>query len=173
MAVFKFVINDSKTKRSCQVEVDQSKAADLIGKKIGEEFNGDILDMSGYVLQITGGTDKDGFPMHSGLKGQGRKKMLLSGLPAFKPYKNGMKKRKTVRGDTVSDAIVQINAKVVKAGDKPVEKLLAKKEEKPAEKTDAPKEAESKKEAEPKKEEAPKESEPKKEEKVEDKAGGV
>jgi small subunit ribosomal protein S6e len=169
MAVFKFVINDTKNKRSCQIEVDQSKAAGLVGKRIGEEFNGDILDLTGYVLEITGGTDKDGFPMYPGLKGMGRKKMLLSGKPGFKPSQKGQRKRKTVRGDTISESIVQINAKIIKVGEKPLDQIITKKtkaeapkEEKASEETKAEKPEAKKEKAETKKE---KKEKPKKEEK--------
>ncbi len=174
MAIFKIVISEPKSRKSFQVEVDQSKATGLVGKKIGDEFSGDSIDFVGYMLQITGGTDKDGFPMHPGLAGSGRKKLLLTEPPGFHPGLKGQRRRKTVRGNTISDAIVQINAKVIKMGEKPLEQLMPKKEkekpkeepkkeEKPAEK---PKEE---KKEEPK--EAPKE-EPKEEvkkEKVEEK----
>ncbi len=127
MAVFKFVISEPKSRKSFQMEVDQSKAIGLIGKKIGDEFNGDVIGLSGYVLKITGGTDKDGFPMHPSLKGTGRKKLLLSSPPGFHPLKKGQRKRKTVRGDTISEDIVQINVKVVKVGEKPFDQLTPKK----------------------------------------------
>lgn len=181
MAAFKFVISESQTKKSFQKEVDQAKAISLVGKKIGDEFTGDIIDLSGYSLQITGGTDKDGFPMLSSVKGPGRKRVLLSGPPGFYPKLKGQRKRKTVRGDTISQDIMQINLKVVKKGEKPLEELVpmkpkekkeekvetkaAVKEEKPAEKKEEPAKQEKKPEAETKKEvaEKPKEQEAKKE----------
>ena len=155
MAVFKVVISDPNSRKSFQIEVDHSKAAGLIGKKIGDEFNGDLVDLAGYALQITGGTDKDGFPMYPGLKGSARKKMLLAAPPGFHPRLKGQRRRKTVRGDTISDSIIQINAKIVKAGGKPLEQLIPKKEKKE-------KKEEPKKEEEVEKEEKPKEA-PKKE----------
>jgi small subunit ribosomal protein S6e len=143
MASCKFVISEPETRKSYQVEVDQGKAVGLMGKKIGEEFNGDILGLGGYTLKLTGGTDKDGFPMHPSVKGPGRKRVLLAGIPGFHPKIKGQRKRKTVRGDTLSDSIAQINVKVVKKGAQPLEQLLPskkkegkeeKKEDKPAEK---------------------------------------
>lgn len=141
MAVFKFVISEPKSKRSFQLEVDQSNAPSLIGKKIGEEFSGDPIGLTGYGLQITGGTDKDGFPMHPDLKGSGRRKMLLAEPPGYHPKLKGRRRRKTMRGNIISDAIVQINAKVVKLGEKPLEQIIPKKEkpaEKPVEKAEKP-----------------------------------
>lgn len=137
MAVFKFVISEPTSRKSIKLEVDQDKAAGLIGKRIGDEFNGDIIGLIGYVLKITGGTDKDGFPMHLGLKGSGRQKLLLSGPPGFHPLQKGQRKRKMVRGDTISEDVVQINAKVVKVGEKAFDQFSSKREvkevaEKPA-----------------------------------------
>ena len=43
MAVFKFVVSDPETRKAYQVEVDQQKAVGLVGKKIGEKFNGCLL----------------------------------------------------------------------------------------------------------------------------------
>jgi small subunit ribosomal protein S6e len=128
MAVFKVVVSDPETRKSYQLEVDQAKASGLIGKKIGDELNGDLLGLPGYVLKITGGTDKDGFPMHPSVEGSVKKRVLLSGKPCFRPKKRGERKRKTVRGNTISSDIIQINMKIMKKGEKPLEELVPKKE---------------------------------------------
>ena len=124
MANFKIVISDPETKKAYQLEIEQEKAANLIGKKIGEDFDASFLGLQGYVLKITGGTDKDGFPMHPSVHGPVRKRVLLSGPPGFYPKLKGQRKRKTVRGNTISLDIVQINSKVVKKGEKSLEELL-------------------------------------------------
>ena len=162
MAVFKIVVNDPKSRRSYQIEADQGKAAALIGKKIGDEFDGGIIGLTGYKLEIRGGTDKDGFPMHPALKGQGKKKLLLSNPPGFHPKIKGQRKRKMVRGNVVSSAIVQLNVKVVKSGEKPLEELVPKKA----------KEGEKEKVKQEKKEKPKAEEKPKVEETKEVKTGG-
>ncbi|MEM7824980.1 MAG: 30S ribosomal protein S6e [Candidatus Aenigmatarchaeota archaeon] len=124
MANFKLVISEPETRKSFQLEIDQSKAINLIGKKIKDEISGDSIGLNGYTLQITGGTDKDGFPMHPSVKGVGRKRALLLSPPGFHPKLKGQRKRKTVRGDTISEDIAQINCKVVKKGEKPLEELI-------------------------------------------------
>jgi small subunit ribosomal protein S6e len=124
MANFKLVISEPTTRKSFQLEIDQSKAIGLIGKKVKDEFSGDTIGLQGYTLQITGGTDKDGFPMNPSVKGPGRKRVLLSSPPGFHPKLKGQRKRKTVRGDTISEDIVQVNCKVVKKGEKPLEELV-------------------------------------------------
>ena len=138
MTSFKFVISDPETRKSYQLEVDQTKASGLIGKRIDDEVDGDLIGLSGYSLKITGGSDKDGFPMHPNVHGPVRKKILLSNPPGFHPKKKGERKRKTLRGNTISVDIVQVNVKVVKKGAKPIEEVLpskTKKEEKPKEET--------------------------------------
>lgn len=161
MPLFKFVISEPETRKAYQVEVDQNRAVGLMGKKIGEEFDGDIIGLSGYSLKITGGTDKDGFPMHPQVKGMGRKKVLLANAPCYHPKSKGQRKRKMVRGDTISDAIAQINVKVLKKGAKPLEEIAPskKKEEKKVEVKEEKKAEvkEEKKEEKPKTEEKPKE----------------
>jgi len=172
MAKWKIVVNDPETRRSYQVEVDQTKALGLIGKKISDEFNGDLIGLPGYILKITGGTDRDGFPMHPKVKGPGRKKVLLSSPPCFHPRKNGERRRKTVRGDTISEEISQINCKIVKKGEKPIEELIPVKKpekEKPKEKPAETKkeEVKGKPEEKPKPEEKKEETKPKEEKKPE------
>lgn len=154
------MISEPETRKSYQLEADQAKTVALVGKKIGEEFNGDLIGLSGYSLKITGGSDKDGFPMHPSVKGPGRKRVLLSSAPGFHPKIKGQRKRKTVRGDTISDDIAQVNVKVVKKGEKPLEQLVPakpkekKEEKKPEEiKEEKPKEEKTGEKAEEKKEE--------------------
>lgn len=132
MANFKCVISEPETRKSHQIEIDQAKAVGIIGKKIGEEINGDIIGLAGYTLKITGGSDKDGFPMHHQVQGSVKKRVLLSSSPGYHPVKKGIRKRKTIRGNTISDTIVQINFKVTKKGEKSLEEIAPtkKKEEK-------------------------------------------
>jgi len=151
MPVSKFVISEPETKKSFQLEVDQSRASGLFGKKIGDEFSGDVIGLAGYSLKITGGTDRDGFPMHPSVKGPGRKRVLLSAPPGFHPKIKGQRKRKTVRGNTLSEDITQVNVKVIKKGEKPLEELVPMK----------PKEKKEGKKPEVKKEEKPKAEKPK------------
>lgn len=129
MTNFKFVISDGK--RSWQVEKNQSECP-IMGKKIGDAFSGEFLGLHGYELQITGGSDKDGFPMMKDVDGIVRKKIILTKGFAFAAEKEGERKRKLVRGNTIAADIVQVNCKVVKQGDRPIEGILGsrKKEEK-------------------------------------------
>ncbi|NPB02712.1 MAG: 30S ribosomal protein S6e [Methanopyri archaeon] len=124
MPEFKVVIADPKKARSYQVEIKGEKAERLLGKKIGDIIDGEIVGLPGYKLEIRGGSDKDGFPMRPDIHGPVRVRVLLSGPPGFHPREKGERRRKTVHGNTISEDIVQVNTKIVEYGDKPVEELL-------------------------------------------------
>ncbi len=124
MVEFKVVVSDPKTGKSYQKEVAKTKANSLIGRKIGDEIDGIFVDMPGYKLKIMGGTDRDGFPMRKNLPGTQRKKLLLSGGIGFKPKAKGERRKKNVRGNTISEFSMQINMKIINYGPKPVEEVL-------------------------------------------------
>jgi small subunit ribosomal protein S6e len=119
---FKLII--SQNENSHQIEVEATASKTLIGLKIGNEFDASPLGLSGYKLRITGGSDKNGFPMKKDVEGPRRIKSLLSSGVGFKPRRKGQRRRKTVRGNTISDDIVQINTIVVEKGKKTIEDLL-------------------------------------------------
>ncbi|XRO77311.1 30S ribosomal protein S6e [Methanocaldococcus sp. 10A] len=121
MPTAKFVVADPKTGRCYQIEADNTP---LVGKKIGETFDGKILGLEGYKLQITGGTDSSGFPMRPDIHGSRKIRVLLSAPPGFRPKRKGERRRKTVRGNTIAPDIVQINVKVVEYGEKSIPELL-------------------------------------------------
>lgn len=125
--VFKIVISTPDGK-SYQIEKD---VPTFIGMKIGQTFDGSIIGLSGYTLKITGGSDKDGFPMRKDLQGTQRKKILISGGVGYKTAGNGIRRRKNIRGNRIAEDIVQINVKVEekKKEAKEVEELLGLKKE--------------------------------------------
>jgi small subunit ribosomal protein S6e len=75
-------------------------------------------------MEITGGTDKDGFPMRKDLPGMGRKRLLLSKSVGFRPKEKGLRKKKSVRGNTINQDVVQINMKVTKYSAKPIDQIV-------------------------------------------------
>lgn len=142
MAVFKFVISEGK--KSYQVEKDQ-KDAPVMGKAIGDTLEGHFLGLDGYQLQVTGGSDKDGFPMRKDIEGQLRRRFLITKGIGFsgkkkekkRKYKvEGGKRRKMLRGNTINDDIAQINCKVIKAGTTSLDQILGSKEKKEEAKTE-------------------------------------
>ena len=113
MAKFKIIISDPETGKSNTLELKDAQATPLIGRKIGEQIDGSTVDLPNCKIQITGGSDKDGFPMRKDIHGGVRKNILLSGGTGFIPKKSGERKRKTVRGNTITEEIVQLNMKII------------------------------------------------------------
>ena len=122
---FKIVV--SQKAETYQMEVDDAKA--LNGLVIGYEFDGAIVGLDGYTLKITGGSDKNGFTMKKDVPGTRRIKSLLTGGTGYHPKADGVKRRKTVRGNTIADDIVQINTVVTEAGSKSIAEILGAGEE--------------------------------------------
>ncbi len=123
---FKLVISEGENSHQLEVEAAESKK--LIGLKIGDKFDAFMVGLKGYTLKITGGSDKNGFPMKKDVEGPRRIKSLLSGGIGFNPKRDGQRRRKTVRGNTLSDDIVQINAIVDQKGEKNIDELLVSEE---------------------------------------------
>ncbi len=117
---FKLVISDPETGKARQVELGRPEAEVLIGKRIGDVIDGDLIGFKGYKFRITGGSDADGFPMRPDVPGPRRVRLLLSGGVGYNPPERGVRRRKTVRGDTISEEIVQINMVVVEKGERPL-----------------------------------------------------
>ena len=113
MAKFKIVISDPETGTSKSVESEGPRAAPLIGRKLGDVIDGSVVGMSGYKLKITGGSDKDGFPMRPNVHGGVRAGVILTKGVGFHPSREGERRRKTLRGKTITEDIIQINMKIV------------------------------------------------------------
>ena len=121
MAKFKVIVSDPQAGTSKVVELEEARAAPFIGRKIGEIIDGAVVDLPAQKVQIRGGSDKDGVPMRGNVHGGVRRAVVLSGEAGFKPKEKGERRRKTVRGSTITDEIVQINMKIV---EKPAAKAV-------------------------------------------------
>lgn len=130
-----FKLNISEKGKAWKLELESE---DLVGKKIGEKIHGKELksELDGYELEITGTSDKAGFPGKKDVEGFSLKRELLGygfsmhkkpkGLKKKKPNRkpDGLRMRKTVRGNTISKDTVQINLSVVKQGHKKLEEIF-------------------------------------------------
>lgn len=112
----RLVISDPKLGKTKQVEIEDEKAAKLIGVKIGDKISGNPFGFPGYEFQVTGGSSENGTPMRFDVHGGVRKKIYLSKPPCYHPRERGLKQRKMVQGNTITDEIVQVNLKVVEWG---------------------------------------------------------
>lgn len=126
----------TKDGKTFHLEVD---AKDLIGKELHDKIEGKDIssDLDGYEFEISGASDKAGFTAFKDVEGMGLKKVLLTYGRGMKsrPKKEGKKKqlvkkpkglrlRKTVRGKVISEAITQINLKIIKEGKKKLEEIF-------------------------------------------------
>jgi small subunit ribosomal protein S6e len=121
---FRVVISDPKSGKAYQVEAKDAAANKFLGRKIGDVIDGDAVGMPGYSIEITGGSDREGFPLRRDLPGSKRRKILITGGTGYHPSEEGRRKRKTVHGRDISADVGQINAKITERGTKPVEELL-------------------------------------------------
>ena len=149
--LFKIDIGDPNSKKTFHIETESDL---FIGKKIGDHISGNVIkEISGlkdFKFIITGATDNAGFPALAFVEGPSRKKVLLTrgkGLRRVRKRKKlkkpvkGLRLRKTIHGNTITEDIAQINLKVIKQGSKALEEIFGKPEEKPEAK---PKEREEK-----------------------------
>ena len=92
-------------------------------KKIAQEVPGDSLgdEWKGYIFRITGGNDKQGFPMKQGVLLPYRVKLLLSdGHSCYRERRTGERRRKSVRGCIIGPDIAVLSLVIVKQGDSDV-----------------------------------------------------
>jgi small subunit ribosomal protein S6e len=109
IANFKLVVSDPKTGKARTYELKESQAQLFVGTKIGDIIDGTVVGVPGKV-KVTGGSDKSGFPMRRDVLGGVKKYVLLTKGVGFKKSSAGEKKRKLVRGNTITDEIFQVNA---------------------------------------------------------------
>jgi len=106
------------------IEVDDDrKLRAFYDKRMSEEVAGDSLgdEFKGYVFKITGGNDKEGFAMHQGILTTQRVRILMrEGMHGYRPRRVGERKRKSVRGCIVSQALSVLDLIIVKKGEQDI-----------------------------------------------------
>jgi len=134
---FKAVVNDtapSSEGKSYSMEISGSNYNHFLGKKIGDSVDGMFVGegdsaLNGYKLEITGGSDITGRPMRPDLDGSGVKSVLITAGVGYKGKKyvnknskeyrykyDGLRRRRNLRGNVISQDTRQINLKVVESG---------------------------------------------------------
>jgi len=132
------IVSNPAEGTSQRVELDDQQLRALYGTRIGQVVEGAVAGMQGYKIKLTGGTDKDGIPMRPDVHGSAKARVILSGGVGYKPKDKGDKKRKVVRGNTVSTETTFLNFTIVEApkGRKKAEKEPAEAEAPAEEKTE-------------------------------------
>merc|ERR1712146_819008 len=78
-------------------------------------------EFKGYVFQISGGNDKQGFPMMQGVLTNNRVRLLFSkGMKTYRPRRKGERKRKSVRGCITSSDLAVMQLVVTKKGEQEI-----------------------------------------------------
>ena len=142
---FKVVINDTNPAsggRGFGIEVTGSNYNHFLGKRIGDAVDGMFVgegdkSLSGYKLQITGGSDLTGRPMRPELDGSGIKPVLITAGVGYKGkryvkkrgkvyrYKyDGLRRRRKMRGNVISQDTRQINLKITEAGNRSLDVIF-------------------------------------------------
>jgi ribosomal protein S6E (S10) len=134
--VFKINLG-TKTGKTYKLE---KEVPEIVGKKIGEKITGNQIssELGGYEFEITGASDNSGFPAGKLVDGFALKKELLGyGIGMHKKPKGdkkvnkkpkGLRLRKSLRGNTISPSISQINLKVLKQGKNSLKDIFSKEE---------------------------------------------
>ena len=146
---FVAVVNDTNPEnngRSYNLTISGNNHAQFLGKKIGDVVDGIFVGegestLSGYKLQITGGSDKTGCPMRRDIEGGSRQSVLVTKSVGYKGHKlvqktkggekktfryvhEGLRQRRNFRGNTVTQDTRQINLKVVESGNRSLDVIL-------------------------------------------------
>ncbi len=134
---FKAVVNDTNPDsdgKSYALDITGANYNHFLGKKIGDSVDGMFVGdgeivLNGYRLEITGGSDVTGRPMRPDLDGSGVKSVLITAGIGYKGKKfvnknskeyrykyDGLRRRRNLRGNIISQDTRQINLKVVESG---------------------------------------------------------
>jgi len=99
---------------------DEHKVRFFYEKRMGNEIAMDSLgdEWKGYVCRISGGNDKQGFPMKQGILTAGRVRILMAkGTSCYRPRRTGERKRKSVHGCIVDASLSVLSLVITKKGD--------------------------------------------------------
>ena len=109
-----------KSGKTVKKELKEEQASALYGKKIGDKIHGELIELPGYELELSGGSDYCGFPMRKDVNGIMRKAILTTKGLGNNYNRKGMRLRRTVAGNTIYNKTAQINLKVLKYGTEPL-----------------------------------------------------
>merc|ERR1719230_1685549 len=85
-------------------------SAEVPGDSLGDEYKG-------YIFRITGGNDKQGFPMKQGVLSNNRVKLLFKkGMSCYRERRKGCRKRKSVRGCIVGNDLATLQLVIARKG---------------------------------------------------------
>ncbi|MGI0031819.1 MAG: S6e family ribosomal protein [Nitrososphaeraceae archaeon] len=108
MTQFKIIVSDKKGK-SISKEIKDKEAQPLIGLRVGETVDASVIGISSGKIELRGGSDKSGTPIRKDVHGGVKKYVLLSKGAGMRDDREGIRRRKLVRGNMITEEIYQIN----------------------------------------------------------------
>ena len=120
------IANPTTGQQTCIEVTDEKKLRVFYDLRMGDLVSADGLgaEWSGYQFKISGGNDKQGFPMMQGvLKGERVRLLLKGGMKCYRQRRAGERKKKSVRGCIVASDISILNLVVSAKGEADIEGL--------------------------------------------------
>ena len=105
---------------------DDKKLRPFMDKRISQEVEASCLgdEWKGYIVKITGGNDKQGFPMKQGILTNNRIRLLLAkGHSCYRERRSGERRRKSVKGCIVDSNLSVLSLVVIKKGEQEIDGL--------------------------------------------------
>ncbi|CAF0878656.1 unnamed protein product [Brachionus calyciflorus] len=105
---------------------DDRKLRPFMDKRISQEVDASCLgdEWKGYVVRISGGNDKQGFPMKQGILTNNRVRLLMArGTSCYRERRSGERRRKSVKGCIVDGNLSVLSLVVVKKGEQEIDGL--------------------------------------------------
>jgi small subunit ribosomal protein S6e len=114
------------TVKQADIPDEQLRRVHLGDYRLGNEVEGVIFgdEFKGYTFRLTGGSDKDGFPMIQGVMAPSRVSLLIKrGAKGFNAFRGGEgeRRRKALRGCILGNDLAVINVIITKTGEQPIE----------------------------------------------------
>merc|ERR1711915_1010489 len=122
----KMKLNIAYPATGCQKMIEMEgeiKLRFFYGKRMAQEVSAECLgeQFKGYIVRISGGNDKQGFPMKQGVMTNGRVRLLLNkDHKTYRARRTGERKRKSCRGCIVDSNLSVLNLVIVKKGDEEI-----------------------------------------------------
>ena len=120
------IANPTTGQQICIEVSDEKKLRVFYDLRMGDYVPAEGLgaEWAGYQFKITGGNDKQGFPMMQGVLKSDRVRLLLKGgAKCYRQHRAGERKKKSVRGCIVASDISILNLIVSAKGEGEIEGL--------------------------------------------------